>query len=144
KIILVDRSVGMLKAAKKRISRATNSHYLGRISFMQADIFELPFPKNSFTTVLSMGMLHLFEDASKFVHSLLNLIADGGQLYLTSLVTDRLLGKKYLSFLHQIDEVAQPRSFHEVYTLVKAASNKSEVEAKLEGNMAFLTVSKAV
>lgn len=143
-IILADRSIGMLGAAKKRISVAAGSGQLDRIAFIQADLFDFPFRRSSFSTVLSMGMLHLFENAGELIRELLYSVADGGRLYLTSLVADRVVGRKYLSLLHKMGEVAAPRSFQELGTLIEAATENSRVETRLEGNMAYFIVSKAV
>lgn len=142
-VVLVDRSIGMLNAAQERISDAEGGAFPDRIALVQADLFDLPFRSAVFSTVLSMGVLHLFENATELTQALLRPIAPGGCLYLTSLVTDRALGRRYLTALHRAGEVAQPRSFAETRAAVEAASESNEVEAWREGNMAFFAIAKA-
>lgn len=142
-VVLVDRSLGMLNTAQGRISKPEEGELSTRRAFVQADLFDLPFRSGTFSDVLSMGMLHLFEAPTELVRVLLDTVASGGRLYLTSLVTDRAVGQQYLTLLHRTGEVAPPRSFAEVRATIEAASESGDVEAWREGNMAFFVVSKA-
>lgn len=142
-IMLVDRSIGMLNAAEKNILATADEAKSEHVTFIQADLFDLPFQKGSFSTVLSMGMLHLFENKSGLIVELLDFVAEGGQLYLSSLVTDRKVGRKYLSLLHSVGEVTKPHTFQETRSVViKAASGTDKFEARLEGNMAYFIITK--
>lgn len=141
-VVLVDRSLGMLTAAQDRISDRQDGQHPTRNAYLQADLFDLPFQRGVFPDVLSMGTLHLFENKRELLRVLLNPVAPGGYLFLTSLVTDRSIGRQYLAILHRAGEVATPRTFAEVRAEVEAASGSSDVEAWREGNMAFFVLSK--
>lgn len=139
-IVLADRSIGMLRAARQRIAAEAEGSLPDRMALVQADLFDLPFRSGAFGTVLSMGMMHLFENATDLVRALLDTVAARGRLYLTSLVAERAVGRWYLAALHRAGEVARPRSFAEAQAVVEAASEAGDVEAWREGSMAYFVV----
>ena len=132
-VVLVDRSAGMLAAAGRRIA-AAGGPALPRV---QADLFDLPFRPRAFGTVLSMGMLHLFDDAEALVGNLRAALAPGGRLFLTALVAATPVGRRYLAALHRAGEVARPRTFAQTRALVARATGV-RVEAVRRGSMAYL------
>jgi SAM-dependent methyltransferase len=134
--VLVDKSLGMLRAARARLSSA-GSAAAERTILLQADLLELPFRPQAFTTVLSMGMLHLFRDPAALVQDLANIVAPGGSLWLTSLVRGRPWGDQYLQLLHLAGEVAAPRSAAEVQSLLTSKTGWPAVICQ-EGNMLFV------
>jgi SAM-dependent methyltransferase len=134
--VLVDKSLGMLRAARARL-RATGSAADERTILLQADLLELPFQPQVFTTVLSMGMLHLFRDSAGFVRGLTSLVTPGGSLWLTSLARGRFCGDQYLRLLHLAGEVVAPRSVAEVQTLLAGHTGSPAVLCQ-EGNMLFV------
>lgn len=108
-VIALDKSLGMLQRARERlleINPAASEH----VVFLQGDLLDLPFKAHSFRTVLSMGMLHLFDAAVPLVRSLDRLVEPGGQLFLSSLVTTGRFGDRYMRFLHRAGEIAAPRT----------------------------------
>lgn len=108
-VIALDKSLGMLQRARERlieINPAASEH----VVFVQGDLLDLPFKDKSFRTVMSMGMLHLFDAAVPLVRSLDRLVEPGGQLFLSSLVTNGRLGDRYMRFLHRAGEIAAPRT----------------------------------
>lgn len=141
-IVLVDRSAGMLRAAEQRISASADHSLSKNPTYIQADVFDLPFHKNVFSTVISMGMLHLFDNKEELINKLLYSLTEGDRLYLTSLVTDRKIGENYLSLLQKAGEVARPYSFQKIYSLIAETAKAKNVEAKLEGNMAYFIITK--
>jgi SAM-dependent methyltransferase len=122
-LVLVDRSIGMLRAARTRLHRAVDGRSDG-VVLLQADLRRLPFKPRAFSTVLCMGMLHLFDDVSQAVFALAELAEPGGHLFLTSLVAETRIGKGYLSVLHRAGEVATPRTrdtlLHELQSITAA------------------------
>lgn len=143
-IVLVDRSAGMLRAAEQRIAASTD-HSLSlseNPTYIQADVFDLPFHKKVFSTVLSMGMLHLFDNKEELINKLLYSLKEGGRLYLTSLVTDRKVGEKYLSLLHKAGEVAKPYAFQQIHSLLTDIPQADNIQADLEGNMGYFIITK--
>lgn len=141
-IVLADRSIEMLASAGQRISEKKDNQRKADIELLQADLFDLPFRCGTFSVILSMGMIHLFGNGSDFIQALLRPLANGGKLYLTSLVSDRMFGRQYLTMLHRSEITAQPRSFNEALNLIKIESGNAETEAWREGNMAFFIIHK--
>ncbi len=138
-IVLLDRSCGMLEAARSRIANWGGGAVPDHVTLLQADVQTLPFQDETVGTILSMGMLHLFEDVTGHVQQLLRVLESGGQLFATSLVTERVVGRLYLQGLHKAGEVATPRRDEALRHELKAAIDR-RVEAEREGSMAFLRI----
>jgi len=135
-ILLLDQSIGMLEAARDRLVGAVG-RLPARVAMLQADLLDLPFRAASFPTVLSMGMLHLFADIDPVLRALERVVTPGGQLYLTSLVSDRAIGRRYLGLLQRAGEVAEPRSHPELLSAISAAVG-DPIDSFREGNMSFI------
>jgi ubiquinone/menaquinone biosynthesis C-methylase UbiE len=135
-IIAFDQSLAMLRRARKRLmnlSRSVPEHIL----LLQADLSDLPFRFNSFSTILCMNVLHHFEQAADLLSTLKDLLTDGGHLYLTSLVSNnRFIGDRYLNSLYAAGEFVCPRSNLELREML-ATSLSQEVSYRVKGNMAF-------
>jgi hypothetical protein len=86
-----------------------------------------------------MNVLHQFAGAAELISKLKDLLADGGQLYLTSLVLNgRYIGDHWLGTLHKSGEFVRPRSAVELNKLLDGSLGK-EVTYRMKGNMAFAT-----
>lgn len=138
-IILVDRSRGMLEAARTRIADWAGGTVPDHVTLLQADVQNLPFQDEIMGTILSMGMLHLFEDVTGHVEQLLRVLEPGGLLFATSLVAERVVGRHYLQGLHKAGEVATPRRYDALRQALTAAIDR-RVEAEREGSMAFFRI----
>jgi ubiquinone/menaquinone biosynthesis C-methylase UbiE len=138
-VILVDRSLGMLDAARDRIATKAGGTVPNHVTLLQADVTALPLRPNAIKTVLSMGMLHLFEDPVGYVEELLPLLTSDGTLFATSLVAERTIGGQYLRLLHRAGEVAPPRTYEALQRSLTAELNGT-VKMEREGSMAFLAV----
>lgn len=136
-IVAFDQSIAMLRRARKRLLKLAGS-MPQHIMLLQADLSDLPFRTASFGTVLCMNVLHHFADATTLLPSLEKLLAGGGRLYLTSLVSNnRFIGDRYLNALHSTGEFVRPRSSLELREMVnKCLSIK--VSYRVNGNMAFV------
>lgn len=117
--VLVDLSRPMLERAAGHIAAARDegdaSELPARIRLVQADLSELPFPPHGFTTVLGLGLTHLFDHVPALVGQLRAQLTSDGQLYLAGLVAETRRGRWYLRTLHRAGEVAVPRTGEELY-----------------------------
>lgn len=116
--VLVDLSRGMLKRAGRGITAAWDvqeQQTPARIRLVQADLLALPFPAHGFTTILGLGLTHLFDDLPVVVSALRAQLTPGGELHLAGLVAQTRRGQRYLHVLHQAGEVAQPRTAAELH-----------------------------
>lgn len=136
RLVLVDRSLGMLSRAAQRLRIGDEDS--GRIVLVQADLFDLPFRQQSFATVTCFGLLHLFDDAAAVLAGLRAQLAPIGSLFATSLVGETAIGRRALGLLHRAGEAAPPRSEEELATAVRDVLGQAVVSRR-EGSMAFLT-----
>lgn len=117
--VLVDLSRAMLERAARRIAAAgsdAHGHELPpHIRLVQADLLALGFPAHGFTTVLGLGLTHLFDDLPALVDALRAQLARGGQLHLAGLVAQTRRGRRYLELLHRAGEVPAPRTAEELH-----------------------------
>lgn len=137
--ILVDLSLDMLRVARERLV-ATAGRLPGHLVLLQADIRRLPFRRASFGAVLCPGMLHLFEDVEAIARGLARVTAPAGRVFMTSLVSDRRFGVRYLAALHRAGEVAQPRTAALLVDRLGADASGMALSLPIDvrGNMAFL------
>jgi ubiquinone/menaquinone biosynthesis C-methylase UbiE len=139
-LLLVDRSRGMLTAAQERLADCAGGSVPDHVTLLQADLNTLPLRPGSVETILSMGMLHLFDDATAHVRRLLTWLAPGGTLFATSLVAERTIGQLYLRLLHRAEEVATPRTYDELREQLSSRLD-AHVDGTRTGSMAFLLIS---
>lgn len=138
-IVLLDRSLGMLRKAKARLSKGGKG-IPDHIILVQADMGALPFKAGSFETVLSWGTLHVFDTPVQVMRELEKVTSATGQMFLTSLVTGRFLGDQYLRALFKAGHVASPMT---VGTLVAGMAEAGFVPTcTVRGNMAHCVARK--
>jgi SAM-dependent methyltransferase len=116
--VLVDLSRPMLERAARRIVAAhkgDSQEVPAHIRLVQADLVALPLPAHEFTTVLGLGLTHLFDDLHALVAALRSQLRPGGQLHLTGLVAETRRGRQYLEILHRAGEVAAPRTADQLH-----------------------------
>jgi SAM-dependent methyltransferase len=138
-VVLVDRSRNMLAVAGERLRRAAGGMLPAHIVLLQADVLDLPFRPGAFGTALSMGMLHLFadEDVLLLMRKLVAILSPESSLFLSSLVAERAIGRCYLALLHRAGEVATPRSFDRLSSML-AAELDGSAEFARDGSMAYI------
>jgi len=78
-ILAIDHSIEMLRRARHRLQASAGGHP-DHVVLIQADLLDLPFQTARFSTVLSMGILHLFADASEMLHAVRAMLAPRGRL----------------------------------------------------------------
>ena len=140
-VVLMDESVGMLHAARARLRR-TGGRVPDEAALLQGDVRDLPFRPACFSTVLSMGMLHLFDDVATLARGLVKTTEPGGQLFLSGLVEETWIGRRYLSLLHRAGEMTEPRTADQLLKELHAitANPAAAISIEIEGSMAFIVV----
>ncbi len=119
--VLVDLSRAMLERAAQHIAAARDHHepeIPAHIRLVQADLFALPFPAQGISTILGLGLTHLFENLPALVDNLRVQLASDGELYLAGLVAQTRRARRYLELLHRAGEVARPRTAEELHRLL--------------------------
>ncbi|MBY0575667.1 MAG: methyltransferase domain-containing protein [Gallionellaceae bacterium] len=133
-IVLLGRSIGMLRKGRERIKK-----HCGKVSknivFIQGDIFNLPFQDAAIDTVASFGVLHIFEQKNDVLAELERVKKHSGRVFFSSLVGNNSLGRRYLQVLKKAGEIA---SCHSSQSLISQLS-PSPFAYKLTtiGNMAY-------
>ncbi|MBA3622820.1 MAG: class I SAM-dependent methyltransferase [Euzebyales bacterium] len=128
-LVLADRSLAMLGRTLGRLGPAAPA-----VSFVQADLFDLPFAAaGAFETVACHGALHVFDDLPEALRALRAQLAPGGALYVTSLVAETPVAARYLALLHRAGEVATPRRQADLLTFARA--ELGDVTARRHGAM---------
>ncbi len=116
--VLVDLSRAMLERAARRIAAASDDgagKHPAHIRLVQADLLALPFSAHEFTTILGLGLTHLFDDLVTLVDALRAQLTSNGQLFLAGLVAETRRGRRYLQVLHRAGEVCAPRTAEELH-----------------------------
>jgi ubiquinone/menaquinone biosynthesis C-methylase UbiE len=129
RMILFDRSLGMMRRGAKRLEGGT---------FLQGDALALPFADASFGLCLSWGLAHIFGSESCLFAELRRVTRPGGLVKISQLVlANRSPGDRILPQLYKQGEIAAP----EPADVVRAAFARHFVieEDILRGNMLFLT-----
>jgi ubiquinone/menaquinone biosynthesis C-methylase UbiE len=132
---MLDESIEMLRAAKARLTKLRGS-VPGNVVFLQGDILQLPFSPESFSTAISLSVLHVLDDARTMIGELRKVLTRGGNLSITSLVLGRAFGDKYLRFLHKSGGVAAPRNAQQVASLFTEMGIRTDQYVR--GNMMFI------
>lgn len=128
RILLFDRSLGMLRRARRRLPN-------GR--FLQGDALAMPFRDRVFGTAMAWGSLHIFETGSPLLPELRRVTAPGGRVFATGLtLAGRPLGDRMLAQLHDRGEAAQPRRWEAMSDEFDRIFPGSR--ADLQGNMLLL------
>jgi ubiquinone/menaquinone biosynthesis C-methylase UbiE len=134
-IILLDRSLGMLKRARERISKIHGSAPQN-IAFLQGDVFDLPFSDNTFGSVMSHGLLHMFDQKKDILNELERVRDDTGSISVTSLVSNIGLGRKYLALLEKSGQTAKNLTSDSLSTLL--STRPLGYKLCTQGNIAYI------
>jgi ubiquinone/menaquinone biosynthesis C-methylase UbiE len=97
-VILLDRSLQMLRMAKKKLMKQ-NGKIPDNLVFLHADALQLPFQENVFGTILSENLLHCLKDTRILLKRLKTIISKTGKMYFTTLVRANRFADKYLEAL---------------------------------------------
>lgn len=133
RLVLVDRSSGMLTRAAERLGDTDPE----RVVLLQADVLDLPFRPGMFGTVASYGLLHLFDDPQPLLRVLATQSASDQAVYATSLVAGTALAGPVLHLLHAAGESARPRRLDQLAALARAELGGG-LQVWREGGMAYL------
>jgi ubiquinone/menaquinone biosynthesis C-methylase UbiE len=136
--VLTDSSIAMLKIARTRLSD-NHRQIPSNIKLLLADAFALPFADNSFDTVCSFGMIHLFDKKQEFVDEALRVLKTGGDFYFSSMTTEKKIGTWYMKQLRKYGEFGEPFSAQQIISLF---NNKHEIQYRVKGSMLFISGKK--
>lgn len=134
RIVLLDRSIGMLVKARERIRERVGS-VPENIHFVQGDIFHLPFKAGVFDAVASFGVLHIFSEKASVLNELERVARSPGRIYFSSLAGNNAFGRRYLEVLKKAGEVAALETSESLGQWL--STRPLSYEVKTVGNMAY-------
>jgi ubiquinone/menaquinone biosynthesis C-methylase UbiE len=135
KIVLLDRSLGMLKRARERIYKIHGT-VPKNIAFLQGDVFDLPFKDNTFGSVMSHGLLHMFDQKKDILSELERVKNDSGSISVTSLVSNMGVGRRYLALLEKSGQTAKNLSSDSLNKLL--STRPLSYKLCTHGNIAYI------
>jgi len=138
-LFLCDLSIEMLKIGKEKLESGEKD--ISTMTFLRSDAFNMPFKNNIVQTVLSFGVFHIFQNPSRLIEEVVRILKPNGQLFLSSLCTDRKISKKYLHLLNKKGHVAKPLSSLEITEIVENNGIFIQ-ETIVKGGMVYITGKK--
>lgn len=132
--ILLDASIQMLKAAKARLSKLSGD-VPSNMVFIHGDALQLPFKPESFRTILSMNLLHVIPNVNRVLSELKNVLAIGGTIALTSLISNDRFNDIYPKLLGKTGQLI-PRTPDQILECFKEL--EISTSHYIRGNMIFI------
>ena len=135
-LFLCDLSLEMLKIGENKLK--SESSDISAITFLRSDAFNMPFKDSIVQTVLNFGVFHIFENPSRLIKEMVRILKPDGELFLSSLCTDRKISGKYLNLLHKKGHVAKPLSSLEIIEIIE--NNGISINEKIvKGGMIYIS-----
>ncbi|MEW6116769.1 MAG: class I SAM-dependent methyltransferase [Nitrospirota bacterium] len=134
-IVCLDQSLKLLRLAKSRMMQL-NGDVPANMIFLHGDALHLPFKTASFSTVISLNLLHVLEDVTKVLRELKKVVADRGTISLTTMIENDRLADTYLRMLGRAGELF-PRSARQLFAAFDALG--IPVTYSIKGNMTFIS-----
>ncbi len=134
-VIFLDQSIGLLRLAKSRIIKLNGSIPQNMV-FVHGDALQLPFKPRSFSTIISLNLVHVVEDIQKLLFGLKNVLTNNGFISLTTLIENNRLADRYLHIWGKAGELF-PRNIAQLTSVLNALG--MSVKQQIEGNMAFIS-----
>jgi len=133
-VVLLDQSLKLLRIAKSRIAKL-NGKIPENIVFLHGDALKLPFVPNAFHTIISLNLLHVLDDINKLLVGLINVLANDGKIYFTTLVKGNRIADRYLKIWENAGEVVS-RDIIQLETVFDQLG--MPIKYNINGNMAFI------
>lgn len=133
-VVLLDQSIRLLRMAKARLMKLHGS-VPGNLVFLHGDALALPFKPQSFSTVISMNLLHVFQDPGMLLLGLKDVMADNATASFSTLVKSGRFSDRYLNALGKSGAVV-PRSVDDLSAIFDGAAMPAKY--RVCGNMAFI------
>jgi len=135
-VILLDRSLGMLRRARTRLTDAHPS------IVVQGDLYDLPFDDAVFERVYHLAVAHVLPERLPVLRELHRVLRPGGTLYITSLIRGSWIGDAWAQVLHRRGEVTAP--YDADVLLEELASVGFETEHRTRANALYAWAQKTL
>lgn len=135
-VVLFDQSIKLLKIAKSRIIKL-NGKMPANMIFLQADALKLPFKPSTFSTIISLNLIHVFDDITEVLSDLKQVLAENGTMTLSTLIKSNRISDKYLDVMLRKTSGVAPKTSDQLQEYF--AKLQLPVNFDIHGNMAFIT-----
>lgn len=135
-VILSDQSLKMLKFAKSRVVRL-NGAIPDNMIFICADALRPPFRPGSFSTVISLNLIHCLPDISTLLDDVRRIASSTAGMYFTTLVVANRTADRYLGALARAGKLVS----RDVFQLTRAFHDAGiPMKSQVRGNLALIRV----
>lgn len=97
-VVFLDQSLNLLRRAKRRLMLLCET-VPPNVVFVRGDVLRLPFRPSSFSTILSLNLLHVLRDPVQALAAFSRVLVADGKVHCTTLVEGRRLADLYLARL---------------------------------------------
>lgn len=104
----VDLSEPMIAFANEK---AKNSPYADKLHFQVGDLYQLPFPDNSFDAVLSMAAFEFIHEDERALAEFMRVVKPGGRVLIGTITGNSAWGIEYKSHMPREDSVFHHAAF---------------------------------
>ena len=134
-VVLLDRSLHLLRKGKSRLAKR-NGKVPANMLFLHADAFQLPFKAESFSTIISLNLLHCLDNVRTVLKELKRVLTADGTVALTTLVVSGTRwSDRYLSMLARSGAVVA-RTVEDLLSIFDDLD--MSVKHRIEGNLGFI------
>jgi len=135
-VVLLDKSIKLLRMAKSRLIKLTGDVPANMV-FVHGDALQLPFKPKNFGTIISLNLLHVFEDndVKIVLQGLRGVLLDDGTISLTTLIENNRCADKYLHMWAKAGEVVS-RNAEQLMAIFDELN--MPVKCLIKGNLAFV------
>ncbi len=138
-VVFLDQSMNLLRKAKRRLTKKNRTLTDNKL-ILQGDAFTLPFQAESFTTIVSMNLLHALTDINPFLSAMTTMAEPGSDMIFTTLIKNNRYADKILKKWDDAGEVTT-RTQDELDSIFK--SHGLDADFELMGNIAFIRCNKS-
>jgi ubiquinone/menaquinone biosynthesis C-methylase UbiE len=104
--------------------------------FVHGAALQLPFKPKSFSTIISLNLVHVIKDIQKLLFGLKNVLTNNGIISLTKLIINNRFADKYLHKWGKAGELF-PRNMDQLRSALDALG--MSVKQQIDGNMALIS-----
>lgn len=135
-VVLFDQSIKLLKIAKSRIIKLNGSTPSNMI-FLQADALKLPFKPDLFSTIISLNLIHVFDDITNVLSSFKKVLTENGTMTFSTLIHNGRITDKYLDVMLKKTSGVAPKTYEQLREYF--TRSQLPVTYNDHGNMVFIT-----
>ncbi|MFH1116701.1 MAG: class I SAM-dependent methyltransferase [Pseudomonadota bacterium] len=133
-VVLLDQSMKLLRMAKVRLTNLSGGVPPNMV-FVHGDALDLPFKPKSFSSIISMNLLHVLDEVRELLVGLKRVMTDDATASFSTLIRCGRLSDNYLNMLGRAGAVV-PRSADQLLAIFDEVS--MPVEHRASRNMAVI------